>query len=248
MRTYREDAQMDRTAFERHLKHVLECPAQECAKGSSCKSIVDPNWATLLGWGNPSAPILFVGLNPYYSDEGRSAHTVAVGTDPLIHARSLSLEGFAGVRHFAYHRRIMNAVRAGLTPEEAEDVPDVLDDFAFFSEVAFCPTERSSELPLDVIDRCVTQNLLPFVDDAGFRFIVAVGQQASFQAVRLFVSPSAAFPIGDGKFERYHGAHFEGKARFIVTSYHPNARGVWDRDAVARTLVRLSRERGVPLG
>lgn len=238
---------MDAATFEVHLKRVLECPAQVCAKASSCTRVVDPEWVTLLGWGNYNSPILFVGLNPHYSDAARSQHSVPVGIDPLLHVRSMSLDGFSNVRHFGYHRRVMNSVRSALSPEEAEDIPDVLEDFAFFSEVAFCPSENGRELPTDVVDRCVVQNVLPFVNDSSFRLIVALGQEASFHAVRLLVSPSAAFPIGEGSFGRFHGRAFEGDGRFVVTSYHSNARGDWDRDAVAKTLVRLSRDHRIPL-
>lgn len=233
--------------FDFHLQRILDCPANECVKGSSCSAVVDPKWATLLGWGNPRSPILFVGLNPHYSPEARASHTVSSGLDPLFHVRALSREGFARVRHFSYHSRIMRAVKAGLSNEDAEDIPDVLEDFAFFSEVALCPTENGKNLPDDVIDRCLKQNLLPFIEEFEFRFIITLGKTATQHTVRALISPGEANRMDESPFSRCHGKAFTAANRHVVASYHPNARGVWDRDAVASTLLRLSRTFGIAL-
>lgn len=234
------------STLQRYLAKGVECPSVECERRSSCLSIVDPKWATLLGWGNPEAPVAFVGLNPHYSAEGRSIHEVPTWSTPFQHVRSLSLEGFSNVRHFRYHRRILKNLRES-DSQLAEELFDDLDLFAFYTEVALCPTEPRTELPPEVFSRCFEQNAGAFLDEQRFPFVVALGYEASFQVVRRLISAAQAQTL----LGNFHGRLFQGPGpRFVITSYHPNysPKGrPWDRDVVARLLLEASRRSGIAL-
>jgi hypothetical protein len=160
--------------------------------------------------------------------------------------RELSIEGFSGVRHFGYHRRILKNLRES-DPTLAQELSADLDLFAFFMEVALCPTERGTVLAADIVPRCFEQNAGAFIGEQGFPFVVALGEEASFQVVRQLISGAQAQTLSGN----FHGRLFQGPGpRFVVTSYHPNYNPKgrpWDRDVVPRLLIEASRRSGISL-
>jgi uracil-DNA glycosylase len=224
---------MSITVFERYREQVVNCPSIEWEKlNSPCHDIIRKDWTTLLGWGNPNATIVFVGLNPHLTAGAKSWHQPPPGVDPLDHARQLSETKESSARHFAYHRRILREL-AG----KGAQVPKSIGEFAFFTEVAFCPSTTQGGLKKEVISQCFRKNGKSFILNSPFKVVIALGQKASEVCVRSFIE--------NEEFEGFsHGRVYEipNSDKVLLTSYHPNARGKWDRSAVASALYNLYSE------
>ena len=160
------------------------------------------------------------------------------------HACRLSLEGFEAEPHFRYHRSILRNLRAR-DERLHEELPEELEYFGFFTEVAFCPSRSVAALPPDVPRRCFDKNVLPFIRQAEFNVVISLGREASSLCVEQLVGRREAERV-EG---RFHGLMFAGANRgpWVITSYHPNARGPWSRAAVADRLYELFDRRGVAL-
>jgi hypothetical protein len=236
---------MDTERFKFWLNTVVDCPADEVGKKSSCGRVVNSDWTTLLGWGNWDAKVVFVGANPLLSSTSAAIHAVSLGGSPYEHAYRLSLKGFEREPHFRYHRAILKKLRER-DARLAAELPGELEYFAFCTEIAFCATRSAADLPPDVPARCFRKNVLPFIREAGFRVIVAVGREAAEMCVDQFAGAREA----DGLSRSWHGRLFRGadSGPWVITSYHPNARGSWDRAAVADRLFELFDRHGVALG
>jgi uracil-DNA glycosylase len=221
---------MSITAFERYIEQVANCPLSELNKQNSpCHDIIRKDWATLLGWGNPNAPIVFVGLNPHLTTRAKSWHHPPPGVEMLDHARQLSKTRESGARHFAYHRRILREL-AG----KGARVPNSIGEFAFFTEVAFCPSATQGGLKEDVIFHCFRQNGKSFILNSPFTVVIALGQRASAVCVGSFIENEAFVGLSHGSVYTIPNSD-----KVLLTSYHPNARGKWDRSAVASALYNL---------
>jgi uracil-DNA glycosylase len=218
------------TVFERYLEQVANCPSIEKSKPNSpCHNIIREDWATLLGWGNPNAPIVFVGLNPNLTTQAESWHHPPLGVAMPDHARQLSKTRESGARFFAYHRRILREL-AG----KGVQVPNSIGEFAFFTEVTFCPSATQGGLKEDVIFHCFHQNGNLFIMNSPFTVVIALGQRASAVCVRSFIGNEAFVGLSHGSVYTIPNSD-----KVLLTSYHPNARGKWDRSAVASALYNL---------
>ncbi|HZY10819.1 MAG TPA: hypothetical protein VFF29_06660, partial [Bacteroidota bacterium] len=143
------------TVFDQYLEQVVNCPSVELGKPNSpCHDIIRKDWATLLGWGNPNAPIVFVGLNPYLTARAQHWHRPPRGVALLDHVRQLSKTWESGARHFAYHRRILRELGV-----KGAQVPASIGKFAYFTEIAFCLSANQAELKDDVVNQCFRQNV-----------------------------------------------------------------------------------------
>lgn len=232
---------MNDQQFIKHLKRVVDCPGMECASNNSpCAHLIIREWTNLLGWGNPQAKIVFVGINPLLTDKALTWHTPPKGVSRLEHAQNLTKIGAANVRYFSYHRRILRELREK-DSQLARELPntDNLSKFAFFTEVAFCPSEKQSDLTKEIMKRCFRRNAVPFLMEPNFKVIIALGRMPSEICIDTFVSAEKAKNL-----RIYHGQSYRfDTGKHLITSYAPNARGRWDRSAVANLLYQLHKDR-----
>jgi len=219
--------------FNDYLIQVCDCPLNENYKNSICCPYIKNNWTTLLGWGNPKSDIVFVGINPLLTKAAEAWHKTD-NDDKHIHAIELS-KSVPEAKHFSYHKRILRELinsKLGLEtvlPEEGN-----LKEFAFFTEVNFCPSEKQSDIPMIVLEKCFNQNTKPFILDSKFKIVITVGKVPSFFAYKGLIDNKTP------KLEEYHGKLFEfASGRYLITSYHPNARGNWNRSAVSERIIKL---------
>jgi len=211
---------------------------ERASNNPPCAQII-PEWTNLLGWGNPQAKIVFVGINPLLNDKALTWHTPPKGVSRLEHAQNLTKIGAANVRHFSYHRRILRELRKK-DSQLARELPnaDNLSKFAFFTEVAFCPSKKQSALTKEIMKRCFRRNTVPFLMEPNFEVIIALGRMPSELCIDTFVSAEEAKNL-----KIYHGQSYESATgKHLITSYAPNARGRWDRSAVANRLYQLHEE------
>lgn len=227
--------------FIKHLKRVVDCPGIELASNNSpCAHLIIPEWTNLLGWGNPQAKIVFVGINPLLTDKALTWHTPPKGVSQLKHAQNLTKIGAVNVRHFSYHRRILRELREK-DSQLAKELPntDELSKFAFFTEVAFCPSKKQSDLTKEIMKRCFRRNAVPFLMEPNFEVIIALGRMPSEICIDTFVSAEKAKNL-----RIYHGQSYRfATGKHLITSYAPNARDRWDRSAVANLLYQLHKDR-----
>jgi uracil-DNA glycosylase len=216
--------------FEQYLERVVNCPSVELGKPKSpCHDIIKKDWAALLGWGNPDAPIVFVGLNPYLTPGAEEWHRPASGESLHAHAQKLSHTKDSGARHFAYHKRILRELKA-----KGVQVPSLIGEFAFFTEVACCPSTTQGGLNSEIIKQCFNQNVREFILESQFKVVITLGEIPSAVCARSF--------IGDEAFKRFsHGHKYQipNSDKLLLTSFHPNARGRWDRSAITNELHKM---------
>ena len=231
--------------FIKHLKRVVDCPGVELASNNSpCAHLIISEWTKLLGWGNPQSKIVFVGINPLLTDKALTWHTPPKGVSPLKHAQNLTKIGAANVRHFSYHRRILRELREK-DSQLARELPntDDLSKFAFFTEVAFCPSKKQGDLSIDVMKRCFQKNAVPFLMEPNFEVIIALGRMPSEICIDTFIGTEEAKNL-----RSYHARVYRvATNKYLITSYHPNAFGRWDRSAVANLLYQLHNDRLINL-
>jgi hypothetical protein len=232
---------MNDQQFIKHLKRAVDCPGMELSSNNSpCARLIIREWTNLLGWGNPQAKIVFVGINPLLTDKALTWHTPPKGVSPLKHAQILTKIGAANVKHFSYHRRILRELREK-DSQLAKELPntDELSKFAFFTEVAFCPSKKQSDLTKEIMKRCFRRNAFPFLMEPNFEVIIALGRMPSEICIDTFVSAEKAKNL-----KIYHGQSYRSfTGKHLITSYAPNAHGKWDKSAVANLLYQLHKDR-----
>ncbi|MBE0610851.1 MAG: hypothetical protein IH609_15835 [Dehalococcoidia bacterium] len=225
-------------ALKLHLDAVARCPLTEESRQTCGEFGVIPNgWVTLAGWGNPVAKVAFVGINPRLgslrarrNQIAQTRHQVQLGESREECAERLATAGFADDSHFELHRSWLQHVRFEL-PDA--NIPPRLDEFAFFTESAFCASAGQPDEFVTV--RCFSAHTRQLLLDFDFRVLVAVGSQP---LARILGEPVKGF----------HGESWKlPDGRLLVGSFQPAdalQRPQWqhlDPLAPAKRLVELHR-------
>ena len=227
---------MTSKVYEYYLEKVVNCPKIERSRANSpCTSVIVDSWVNLLGWGNPNSEIVFIGINPFYNADAHQWHKTPQGRTPLEHARIRSGEGASHARHFSYHRRILRELIT-INQDFERAFSDNLKDFAFYTEVAFCPSTDQAKLNNCILAKCFEANVKQFIVNSGFQVIVALGKIPSKICVESLIGNQAASDLTE-----YHGKVFQlpNENKYLITSYHPNAFGKWNRSAVSGIIADL---------
>jgi len=209
--------------FNRYVDEAAKCPEIEKDDPSSvCRGVIKDEWATMLGWGKHNSKIVFVGANPRWTPEVARKHNRPEGMSRSAFARDFSATfNGTGVKHFDYHRKILAKLR-----EKCSWAPNDLKEFAFYTEIALCPTSGTRGIREDCFDHCFKKNTAPFIKAGQFKIIVTIGEIAFWVCMRRFCDPAIKGEFGDyiGK-EQYI---FDLKA-FILPCYHPAPARFWPK-------------------
>lgn len=231
---------MNEFKFQEYLDKVIKCPRiEENILNSPCSKIIkgENDWINLLGWGNRNAKIAFVGINPRY-DSKDTFHKKPVGISILDHAKTLSSLSHIA-RHFRYHMTILEMVlKNSKYPKTI--TKNNLKDFAFFTEVVLCPTENQNCVNEHIAKKCFENNVKDFIINSDFKIIIILGIIATKICLSSFGIQST-----ESSMSKYHAKCFEfqNSDKIILPSYHPNARGKWDKLAIANTILDLCQKK-----
>jgi len=141
---------------------------------------------------------VFIGINPLWTKKAEAWHEAKL-EDRYTRLIELS-NSVPEAKHFSYHKRILRELinsRLGLEkilPKEGN-----LKEFAFYTEVAFCPSMSQNMIPENVLEKCFNLNTKPFILDSGFKVIIALGKVPSY----LALLPIILMPVAIGTVQQF---------------------------------------------
>jgi len=205
------------------LRNLHGCASAEEGRGdaSPCQGLANASVRPQVGFGNPDAPILFVGPSPL--DPSSATEEAFAGW--LEHEADLANHlNFERVQpYFRYVRAVLLALRRrlGLQPQPKDTL-----ELGFHTWVVRCPTANPDRVTEGAVALCTGRHLEPLIARLKPRAAVAMGGTAA----RYFWSRSGAGWDGWRPVEQLHGhslsVNGNGTPLPVVLSIHPAQRGV----------------------
>jgi uracil-DNA glycosylase len=205
------------------LKRLHGCAIAEANRGadSPCERLAQPQRRPQVGFGNPRAPIVFVGPSPL---DPASASTQAFN-EWLDHEAGLThhMTSETPQPYFQFVQAVLTEMRRRLDQKPGKH--DVIE-LAFHTWAVRCATANPDLVTDDALDQCVDRHLASMLNRIGPEVVVAMGGPV---AHHLWARARRGWDTW-GPMTSLHGTtlniELDGRSIPALLSVHPYQRGI----------------------
>ena len=205
------------------LKRLHGCAIAESDRGadSPCHGLAQPLRRPQIGFGNPQAPVLFIGPSPLdIASTSNDAFAEWVDHEAGLQHHMTSEKPHP---YFQFVRAVLKSARRRLGQEQSKH--DVLE-LGFHTWAVRCATENPDRVTDAALNQCVDRHLQSLLANASPQAIVAMGGPVA----RYLWSRALATWDGWGPMTSLHGRVIDvtlgNRTVPAVLSVHPFQRGV----------------------